>query len=79
MWNDRLARWFGCSRASWLTLPRSMMVQMPNEWQEKMAELLEKYDEEFPNSYKFDGEPSVQLRSNGKLIANQGSLLTYHY
>ena len=79
MWNDRLAKWFGLSRASWLTLPRSMMVQMPNEWQEKMAELLEQYDNEFPNNYKFDGEPLVQLRSNGKLIKTPDWLLNYRH
>jgi hypothetical protein len=37
--------WFGLSYSSWLTLPRAMMHEMPQEWQEKMAELLFQWDE----------------------------------
>lgn len=40
----RLWNWFSLSRASWLTIPRSMMHEMPDEWQNKMAELLEEWD-----------------------------------
>lgn len=36
---------FGLSRASFLVLPRVAMQEMPNEWKEKMAELLNEYDE----------------------------------
>lgn len=42
---DRLWRWFGLSHASWLTIPRIMMHEMPDEWQDKMAELMEEWDE----------------------------------
>ncbi|MEO0975987.1 MAG: hypothetical protein AAFY24_01960 [Pseudomonadota bacterium] len=54
---DRLSRWFGLSYASWLTMPRSFMQQMPDEWQRQMAILLEQYDdaltwpEDLPSSY----------------------------
>lgn len=50
MTNDRLHTWFGLSYASFLTLPRVLMQEMPNEWQEKMAELLEEYDQTFNTS-----------------------------
>jgi hypothetical protein len=46
--DERLWRWFGLSRASWLTMPRSLMHAMPEEWQGKMARLLEEFDDEFP-------------------------------
>ena len=40
-----LHTWFGLSRSSFLVIPRVAMMQMPKEWQEKMAELLHQYDE----------------------------------
>lgn len=36
--------WFGLSYASFLVLPRVAMMQMPDAWKEKMAELLNEYD-----------------------------------
>lgn len=46
---DRLWRWFGLSRASWLTVPRVLMHEMPEDWQDRMARLLEEFAEEFPD------------------------------
>lgn len=40
-----LSLWFGLSHASFLVLPRVAMEAMPQEWKEKMAELLNEYDE----------------------------------
>ncbi len=37
--------WFGLSYSSFLVLPRVAMHAMPKDWQEKMAELLNQYDE----------------------------------
>lgn len=45
----RLWGWFGLSRASFLTLPRVLMHEMPDDWQKRMAVLLEEYGETFPN------------------------------
>jgi len=65
----RLWNWFGLSRASFLTLPRVLMHEMPDEWQDRMAKLLEEYDKEFPGIYGNGIEPpTVQARMNGKLI-----------
>ena len=41
---EKLWGWFSLSYASWLTLPRVLMHEMPDEWQNKMAELLEDWD-----------------------------------
>ena len=41
---DALHLWFGLSYASFLTLPRSFMQAMPDDWQARMAELLNEWD-----------------------------------
>jgi hypothetical protein len=48
--HDRLWRWFALSYASWLTLPRILMHAMPDDWQDRMAQLLEEYNEAFDTS-----------------------------
>jgi len=73
---DELWLWFGCSRASWLTLPRAMMHEMPDEWQAKMAKLLFEWDEtwdtdEFP-------APTVTGRDNSGKFKKYDRRLTYY-
>jgi hypothetical protein len=45
MESDKLNLWFGLSYANYLTIPRSIMTIMSEEWQNKMADLLEELDE----------------------------------
>lgn len=47
---DRLWGWFGLSYASWITIPRALAHEMPDDWQMKMAELLEEYSEATRNA-----------------------------
>jgi hypothetical protein len=63
---DKLWLWFGLSRASFLTLPRVLMHDMPDEWQDKMADLLNEYDETFTK--RPDVQSYVNLRQDGKFI-----------
>lgn len=42
--------WFGCSRASFLVMPRVLIEDMPEEWQGKMSELLEQHDDSYDQS-----------------------------
>lgn len=42
---DRLHLWWELSYAQYLTIPRSVMQSMPDEWQDKMAALLNELDE----------------------------------
>lgn len=42
---DRLHLWWELTYANYLTIPRSVMQSMPDEWQNKMAALLEELDE----------------------------------
>lgn len=41
---DRLHLWWELTYAQYLTIPRSVMQTMPDEWQDKMAALLEELD-----------------------------------
>lgn len=42
---EALWNFFGLSYASWLTLPRVMMHEMPDDWQARMAVLLHEFDD----------------------------------
>lgn len=57
---------FGLSRAAWLTIPRVLLHAMPDEWQDRMAVLLQEYEAAFPNQPDFG--TSVRLTRNGKLV-----------
>lgn len=74
---DRLWTWFGLSYASWLTLPRSMMHEMPDEWQRKMADLLYEFDETYTNQPDFGTR--VLFTKGGKLDAGPKWLLNYRH
>ena len=76
--SEDLACWFGLSYASFLTLPRVLMFAMPEEWQKKMALLLNEFDNEFPNT------PDVGYRvqiidTNGKLIPTPDWMINYRH
>lgn len=65
---ETLARWWGLSYASWLTLPRVLMQAMPAEWQERAGVLLAEYSAAFPNTP--DLAVGVTVRGpDGKLVA----------
>lgn len=74
---DALWRWFSLSRATWLTLPRALMHEMPDEWQRRMAELLNEWDE------KWDTDelpmPSVMARHANKFTRWPDWLLNYRH
>ncbi len=72
---EDLNLWFGLSYASWLTLPRVLMQEMPEEWQKKMALLLHEFGDTSPNQPDFGTR--VQLTINGKLTKTPGWLLNY--
>lgn len=75
---DRLWVWFGLSHASWITLPRVMAHEMPDEWQDKMAALLEEWDDHW--DFKIDATPKVQLtRSDGRFIKIPEWLKNYRH
>jgi len=74
---DRLWGWFGLSYASFLVLPRVLMHEMPDEWQDKMTSLLEEFDKTFPNQPEIG--TTVRATKNGKLIEMPKYLINYRH
>lgn len=74
---EKLWGWFGLSRSSWLTLPRSIMHEMPDEWQSKMADLLQEWDETWDSSTMPD--PYVSARKGNRFTKWPGWLLDYRH
>jgi len=72
---SRLWDWFGLSYASFLTLPRVLMHEMPEEWQDKMTDLLEEFGETFPNQPNIGTR--VQATKDGKLIKFPEWIINY--
>ncbi len=67
---DPIHLWFELSYAEYLTVPRSVLQSMPQQWQEKFVALLEELDETIdwrPPS----GRYWVRLKDkNGKYVAD---------
>ena len=77
--DSKLWAWFGLSHASWLTVPRVLMHEMPDEWQDKMADLLNEYEKAFPNQSHL---PSVTVRARddkGRMSSMPEFLNDYRY
>lgn len=70
--------WWGLSYASFLVLPRVAMQLMPDDWQEKMAELLNQYDETINTSaFGVKGCTVRALGDNGKMMKTPPEILNY--
>ncbi len=66
--------WFGLTYANYLVLPRILMQEMPDEWQEKMVALLNEAQETFCH----DDNYTVQLRNKkGRFVTDP--LANYKY
>ena len=73
LWED-----FGLSYASFLTLPRVLMHEMPDEWQGKMAELLSEWHSTW--SWPDDiGTSTVCHRLEGKFAPWPRWMLNYRH
>ena len=75
---DKLWDWFGLSYASFITLPRVLAHAMPDEWQDKMADLLIEYEETFPNQPEL-GTRVQATTLTGKLTKFPRWILNYRY
>lgn len=74
---NKLWSWFGLSYASFLVLPKSLMHEMPDEWQEKMADLLEEYDQTFDTSDVCHSVSVVAKNKDRKFMKIPEWLLNY--
>lgn len=72
--------WFGLSYAAFLVMPRVAMAQMPDEWQVKMAELLNEYDETINTSaFGVKGCRVQAVNGEGKLMKMPKEILNYRH
>lgn len=72
--------WFGLSYAAFLVMPRVAIMQMPEKWQEQMAELLNQYDETIDTSaFGVKGCRVQALTREGKLMKMPDELLNYRH
>jgi len=74
---DRLWKWFGLSRASFLTIPRVLLHDMPDDWQNKLAELLEGIEEAYPNHPAIG--LTIRATKDGKLFPIPDWMLNYRH
>ena len=75
--SDDLSCWFGLSYASFCVLPRVLMEDMPNEWQNQMAKLLNEYSDAFPNQPDIGAR--VQITKGKKLIKTPDWIINYRH
>lgn len=73
---DKLWTWFGFSRASFLVLPRVLMHEMPDEWQSKMADLLDEYNETVDSIDEVD-KVYISARSGNRFCKIPEWILNY--
>jgi hypothetical protein len=69
--------WFGLSYAGWLTLPRVLMHAMPDDWQQKMADLLFQWDETWDTPDM--PMPMVSARKGNRFVKWPSWLLNYKH
>ncbi|EPG5279272.1 hypothetical protein L4P86_001705 [Pseudomonas aeruginosa] len=74
---DQLWAWFGLSRSAYAVLPRVMMHAMPDEWQGRFAELMDEWDDHWPNQP--DITAHVQIKQNNRFISTPLWLLNYRH
>jgi len=74
-----LSCWFSLTYASWLTLPRVLMEAMSDEWQGKMATLLNEYDSVYSNLSDLGLGTRVQVTKEKKLIKTPPEFLQYRH
>ena len=69
--SNKLHSWWSLSYAQYLTIPRTVLQSMPDEWQGKMAELLEELDERIDWRPK-EGRYYCYLRNDkGQFVKDQ--------
>jgi hypothetical protein len=67
---DFIHNWFGLSYAQYLTIPRSVLQSMPDEWQERFVKCLEELDESIEWRPK-SGRYWVKLKDeNGRYVTD---------
>lgn len=61
--DERIHCWFELTYAQYLTIPRSVLERMPDEWQQRFVECLRQLDDAF-NWHPTEGRYWVQLKDD---------------
>lgn len=75
---EKLWLWFGLSRSNFAVMPRVLMHEMPDEWQSKMADLLNEYQATFDTS-ELPSCRVLAVRERGKFATWPEWLLRYRH
>lgn len=75
---EALWAWFGLSYAAWLTIPRVLMHEMPDDWQARLAQLLQEWDAAWWPSDGL-GDIVVNRRIDGRFSKWPEGLLNYRH
>lgn len=67
---EKIHDWFELSYAQYLTIPRSVLQSMPDDWQERFVELLEELDEAIDWRPK-EGTYQVTLREVKEVLSKR--------
>ena len=76
---EKLWQWFGLSYASFVVLPRVMMHEMPDDWQDKMADLLTEFHTRWPQDVDHIDGCSVSVKKSGKFVSMPKELVNYRH
>ena len=76
---DALWLWFELSYAGFCVLPRAFMHAMPDEWQAKMAALLEEWDSTWDWSESGIDSNIVCLKRDNKFVRTPDWLINYRH
>ena len=77
--HEALWIWFGLSYSGWLTLPRVMMHEMPDDWQQRMADLLREWDEAWDLDKLPTMEMAVTMKEGGRFAKTPEWLTNYRH
>ncbi len=75
---NKLWNWFGLSYSRWLIIPRVLLHDMPEEWQDKMTILLEEYEDRYDATSLCDGI-RVNLVKKGKVVPTPEPMINYRH
>lgn len=68
---SHIHNWFELTYAKYLTLPRSLLQEMPEEWQLRFVTLLEEFENYFDGWRPKNGRYWVKLKDgNGKYVVD---------
>ena len=78
---EKLWMWFGIDRSSFVVMPRVLMCEMPDEWQYKMAELLEEWEGHWDFSEQEIGNVGVKFTDTktGRIKSTPDWFLNYRH